>query len=622
MTEVYLFIQKELKSRGLLDGAVDGVIGPATEKALNKIPEVGRSGLTRERKAILFLQLFLNEKAKEKGEDRILIADGGFGPLTKESFLRYQGMPAKIPTLGADQFWMPGIEHNPRWNANSCPYYRTAPQGIVLHRTAGHYKTGDFAVGKYGNSKGPAQTGASLGFHFLIGKEPGQIIQFLGIERQISHVKAWAYHYVGIEISGDVGMWNDGYLNGEPLTAWQLETVVKVIRYIQSIYPHIPSVEPANRGRMHVHGEFNGLIGHRDLSRNDHADSPNKADWEKILSALNGATPNPDVSPVVSSGVSEAVDLGTTRSVLRSASPEDVRMREIYLFVQKELTSRGLFAGDLDGDIGDSTVVALDKIPDVKKTKFGPERKAVAFLQIFLNEKAREKGLDRVLVVDGKFGTITENSYRAHTGAAGNVPSLGADQYWMPGITHDPRWNADTRPYFHPKPTGIVLHRTAGYYKTGDYKVGKFGNSNGPAQKGNSLGFHFLIGKEPGEIIQFLGIDRQIAHVKAWADHYVGIEISGDVNMWQDGYLNGEDLTDWQFTTVIQVIRFIQEIYPGIPSIAPTDRSRMHSVSVFNGLVGHRDLSKNDHADSPNKKDWERILAELKRIQDPTAPEV
>jgi N-acetyl-anhydromuramyl-L-alanine amidase AmpD len=47
----------------------------------------------------------------------------------------------------------------------------------------------------------------------------------------------------------------------------------------------------------------------------------------------------------------------------------------------------------------------------------------------------------------------------------------------------------------------------------------------------------------------------------------------------------------------------------------------MHSVGVFRGLVGHRDLTKNDHADSPNKKDWERILTELKRIQDPTSPE-
>jgi hypothetical protein len=31
---------------------------------------------------------------------------------------------------------------------------------------------------------------------------------------------------------------------------------------------------------------FHGLVGHRDLSGNDHADSPNKNDWAKIMNLL------------------------------------------------------------------------------------------------------------------------------------------------------------------------------------------------------------------------------------------------------------------------------------------------------------------------------------------------
>ena len=83
-----------------------------------------------------------------------------------------------------------------------------------------------------------------------------------------------------------MGQGNDGFKFGEPLTEWQLKTGVKVIKFITNKL-NIPRVEVSHKSQMFQQSTaFHGLVAHRDLDGNDHADSPRKADWKKITDAL------------------------------------------------------------------------------------------------------------------------------------------------------------------------------------------------------------------------------------------------------------------------------------------------------------------------------------------------
>ncbi|MCG8602885.1 MAG: N-acetylmuramoyl-L-alanine amidase [Verrucomicrobiales bacterium] len=215
------------------------------------------------------------------------------------------------------------------------------------------------------------------------------------------------------------------------------------------------------------------------------------------------------------------------------------------------------------------------------------------------------------LEIDGLWGTRSQNAWEKYgpNGQSSGAPQTPTSSGWMPNINHVPRWNHSSRPALNAK--GIVLHRTAGYFSTGDYAVGKWGNYRGQSHKGSSLGFHFLLGEEEGEWIQFCSIKKHVSHVRVWSSHYVGIEFSGDVGQYRDGYKYGEDLTDWQIKKGVQIIKWITGQL-GIPRDELQHQSKMFQHdSVFHGLLGHRDLSGNTHADSPNKGDWARIMGEL-----------
>lgn len=287
-------------------------------------------------------------------------------------------------------------------------------------------------------------------------------------------------------------------------------------------------------------------------------------------------------------------------------------MKEVLKKAQEILRDRGYYCGKIDGDIGKLSATATAKLVEFQRTNWDARRKCLGLVQAFLNAVSPSLG-SPPLFVDGLWGPQSTRRWTAFLTRTGTPSEDKRDSApaIMPKVTYDPHWNVAAFPKY--QPTGIVLHRTTGYFNTGDYKVGKWGHYNGPATKGRSLGFHFLVGKNPGQIIQFVPADQRVNHVKAWSANYLGIELSGDVGLSRDGYVYGEALTDWQIEMTAKICKWAGKLH-GIPMTEVAHAREMHTVGVFHGLVGHRDLSRNDHADSPNKADWAKIMAEIGRL--------
>lgn len=264
----------------------------------------------------------------------------------------------------------------------------------------------------------------------------------------------------------------------------------------------------------------------------------------------------------------------------------------VIKIAQKYLQKKELYKGNIDGIISSKTKAALQNLPSL--TRQTDYEKCIAIIQSELG-----------VTVDGVWGPETEGAFQKHYGL---LPGS-----WMPEIRHVRRWNERSLPKMQPK--GIVLHRTTGYFSTGDYAVGKWGNSWGPKKKGKMLGFHFLVGKNKGELIQFVPINKRVNHVKAYSSSYIGIEISGDVKQYRDGRLYGEPMTEWQKQTVLEIIRYCCET-KNIPTRFCQHVKKMHTMGVYRGIVGHRDLKLNDHADSPNVQDWEEMSLQLENFSE------
>ena len=280
-------------------------------------------------------------------------------------------------------------------------------------------------------------------------------------------------------------------------------------------------------------------------------------------------------------------------------------MKNVFKDAQKGLRDFFRYTGKIDGVIGRQSETSLNRIHFVANTGWDRERKALAYVQFRLNSKGEK------LTIDGLWGAKSANAWKKHHGS-GPPPPKGKGL--MPTsvvkeIIHDLRWNHSSRPTLNP--VGIVLHRTAGYFKTGDYKAGKYGNPRGSSAPWKSVGFHFLVGKELGEIIQFCSINKHVSHVKKWAASYVGIEISGDVGQYKDGLIHGEPMTDWQLETVAKIVDWISK-EKNIPLVRINHKKQMFQESkAFHGLLSHRDLDGNDHADSPNNADWKELMRRL-----------
>lgn len=153
---------------------------------------------------------------------------------------------------------------------------------------------------------------------------------------------------------------------------------------------------------------------------------------------------------------------------------------------------------------------------------------------------------------------------------------------WMPGIPHDP---ADTHGGL--VSVAAVCHRTYGGWG-GDYAVGQ--GSRG------SIGFHFLVGPNDGQWVQFASTDERCYHAKGANDWSVGIEVSGT---------NEDPFTPWQVLACAEIVGWLHDTH-GIP-LDYYDSGRAGRRA---GFVAHNAIAGSDHTDRWGAN-WDRVVAQI-----------
>lgn len=148
---------------------------------------------------------------------------------------------------------MPGIPHDLR-----AGYGGLSPVAAICHRTYGGWG-GDYSVGK--GSRGV------ISFHFLVGKEAGQWVQFVDTNRVAYHAKGANGWSIGIEVTGT---------NEDDFTGWQLEKVGEIVRWIHDTH-RIPLVYvDADRA-----GQRAGFVAHNAVAGSSHTDRWG-ANWDRL----------------------------------------------------------------------------------------------------------------------------------------------------------------------------------------------------------------------------------------------------------------------------------------------------------------------------------------------------
>lgn len=148
------------------------------------------------------------------------------------------------------------------------------PTAVVVHRTYGRW-SGDYNIGKNGRREG--KTIAPIGFHFLVGKDEGQWVQFYDTEVVCNHAagaNSWA---VGIEISGR---------NEDPLTDWQ----VRALRWILTAvcdHHRIQKRYTSTGSRRRLHH----VMPHSLVPGSTHTDKLSDADWDRVFPPAPPAPP-------------------------------------------------------------------------------------------------------------------------------------------------------------------------------------------------------------------------------------------------------------------------------------------------------------------------------------------
>lgn len=141
------------------------------------------------------------------------------------------------------------------------------PIAVVLHRT----------YGGYAGSKGVAFGSAGIGFHFLIGKQPGQVVQLADTAQKCWHAAGGNSWSVGIEFEGR---------NEDALTGWQVEQAAQIISAVAAAHAIPLDWMPPNAGRPPPAG---GIRGHVNVPGSNHTDYVTAADWQRIVAAMGGA---------------------------------------------------------------------------------------------------------------------------------------------------------------------------------------------------------------------------------------------------------------------------------------------------------------------------------------------
>lgn len=154
------------------------------------------------------------------------------------------------------------------------------PYAGVLHRTYGAWQ-GDYSVGK--NAPG------GTSFHFLVGKEDGQWVQFADTNAKCGHAPGANSSSIAIEFTGR---------NEQPLTEWQKRAGAWIIAATSS-HHGIPLTYYDGQRRTVVSGWTN----HASVAGSDHSDRVTPGDWEQMLAMIHPppapVTPAPDVTPPV-----------------------------------------------------------------------------------------------------------------------------------------------------------------------------------------------------------------------------------------------------------------------------------------------------------------------------------
>lgn len=140
-----------------------------------------------------------------------------------------------------------------------------SPTEVICHRTYGSWP-GDYGVGK--GSRG------GISFHFLVGTDEGQWVQFVDTNEVAYHARGDNTGTIGIEVSGT---------DGDVMTDWQVRALGHICRWISDTHG-IPLVHYQG-GRTST---FNGWRDHNQVAGSDHTDYWSETDWARIVAAAGG----------------------------------------------------------------------------------------------------------------------------------------------------------------------------------------------------------------------------------------------------------------------------------------------------------------------------------------------
>ncbi|MBX7159346.1 MAG: N-acetylmuramoyl-L-alanine amidase [Acidimicrobiia bacterium] len=160
---------------------------------------------------------------------------------------------------------------------------------------------------------------------------------------------------------------------------------------------------------------------------------------------------------------------------------------------------------------------------------------------------------------------------------------------WCPLLPNDP----GPYPQGRQDPSQVICHRTYGSW-AGDYGVGK-GSRRG-------IGFHFLIGKQPGQWVQFYDTAQRCNHAAGGNRDSIGIEVTGT---------DADVMTDWQVTALGQIVQWLADTHD-----IPASKYHGGRTGYWHGYRDHADVAGSNHTDGWTDSDWARILAHTGEADD------
>lgn len=227
---------------------------------------------------------------------------------------------------------VPGI----KYDQGNHPQGILVPTAIVLHRTYG--PRGDGYAGAYSIGKN-GRGGVGIGFHFLVGKNQEQVVQFYDTTTKAAHAKGANGWAVGIEFDGQ---------NDQPLTAWQLEQGARIIKAVTDAH-RIP--------RTYYDGprtKVSGVLPHASVPGSDHTDTVTRSDWDRMVALMGGAAPLPGPPPPADLAAIAAAIALARKVTLRPGDGRRNKKDAQVRLLQVLLNNKGARLV-VDGDYGPAT---------------------------------------------------------------------------------------------------------------------------------------------------------------------------------------------------------------------------------------------------------------------------